>query len=187
MNNSEIILNQLKAESNGTYREMYALYFDDVRRFIMARKGSMEDAEDIFQDTMVILIEKLRRDNFQLTASLKTYIVAIAKYNWFKKYKTAQKETFVTAAFSNEFYLAVDDAVVSEKTYWERIKTAMHKITGHCNRLLQDMFFKNKPAAVIQKEYGYSSLHNTQNQKYKCLNQIRQAVEAEKKSAATGD
>jgi RNA polymerase sigma factor (sigma-70 family) len=180
------ILAALKTESNGSYSRMYALYFEDVKRFITGRGGSVQDAEDIFQDTLIVLVEKLRRDNFQLTASLKTYIVAIAKYIWFKKYKNSQKETFVTEVFSNEFYLAVDEAVENEKTYWERVKTAMNKITGHCNRLLHDMFFKNKSAAAIQKEYGYSSLHNTQNQKYKCLNQIRLAVEAEKKVESGG-
>jgi RNA polymerase sigma factor (sigma-70 family) len=180
------ILAELKTEGNGTYKEMYASYFNDVKRFITARNGSAQDAEDIFQDTMIVLIEKLRKDDFLLTASLKTYVVAIAKYLWFKKYKTAQKETFVTEAYTGEFYLAVDNAVEAEKTYWERVKTAMNKITGHCNRLLHDLFFKNKSAAAIQKEYGYSSLHNTQNQKYKCLNQIRQAVEAENKVKSGG-
>lgn len=83
METNSKILDELKSESNGTYKEMYALYFQDVKRFIIARKGTEQDAEDVFQDTLVILIEKLRRDNFQLTASLKTYIIAIAKYLWF--------------------------------------------------------------------------------------------------------
>lgn len=35
------------------------------------------------------------------------------------------------------------------------------------------MFFKNKPIEQIQKEYGYSTKHNAQNQKHKCVEQIR--------------
>ena len=35
------------------------------------------------------------------------------------------------------------------------------------------MFFKNKNIEEIQKEFGYSSRHNAQNQKHKCIEQVR--------------
>ena len=175
------ILAELKTESNGTYREMYTLFFEDVKRFIMARNGSAEDAEDVFQDTLIILVEKLRRDHFVLTASLKTYIIAIAKYLWFRKCRQTGKHAASLQHVTDTLYADVTAAVENERTYWEKIKAAMTKVTGHCNRLLHDMFFKNKPGSIIQKEYGYSSLHNMQNQKYKCINQIRKALEEEKK------
>jgi len=35
------------------------------------------------------------------------------------------------------------------------------------------MFFKEKAIELIQKEYGYSTKHNAQNQKHKCVEQIR--------------
>jgi DNA-directed RNA polymerase specialized sigma24 family protein len=50
-----------------------------VEYFILNNNGRTDDAEDIFQDTMIVLLEKLRQDDFMLTASIKTYIMAIAK------------------------------------------------------------------------------------------------------------
>lgn len=43
------------------------------------------------------------------------------------------------------------------------------------------MFFKNKPIEQIQKDYGYSTKHNAQNQKHKCVEQIRKVKEQEEK------
>ena len=43
------------------------------------------------------------------------------------------------------------------------------------------MFFKEKAVEEIQKEYGYASKHNLQNQKYKCVQQIKKMKEAAEK------
>jgi DNA-directed RNA polymerase specialized sigma24 family protein len=181
------ILTELKTEKNGTYQELYILCFEDVKRFITGRGGTAEDAEDIFQDSLIVLVEKLRRDDFALTASLKTYLTAIAKYIWFKQYKKGILQNNVISYVTDEMYSDISIAVENEKTFWEKIKGAMAKITNHCNQLLHDIFFKNKTGNTIQKEYGYTSLHNAQNQKYKCINQIKKALEQEKNLQAAGD
>jgi hypothetical protein len=43
------------------------------------------------------------------------------------------------------------------------------------------MLFKNKPIEQIQKDYGYSTKHNAQNQKHKCVQQIKKIKEQEDK------
>ena len=44
--------------------------------------------------------------------------------------------------------------------------------------------FSSKKIEQIQKEYGYSSKQNAQNQKYKCVEQIRRVKEQESKLQA---
>jgi hypothetical protein len=41
------------------------------------------------------------------------------------------------------------------------------------------MFFKSKSIEDIQLEYGYTSKHNAQNQKHKCLQQVRKVKEVQ--------
>ena len=79
------LINDLKGENNYSFGQLYKTYFSMVNRFVLNNSGQTEDAEDLFQDTMLVLIEKLRQDNFELTASIKTYIMAIAKNIWLKK------------------------------------------------------------------------------------------------------
>ncbi|MDG1870839.1 MAG: hypothetical protein P8I78_02620, partial [Flavobacterium sp.] len=71
------IIEDLKGENNQAYGELYKAYFGMVEYFILNNNGRTDDAEDIFQDTMIVLLEKLRQDDFMLTASIKTYIMAI--------------------------------------------------------------------------------------------------------------
>lgn len=177
---TEVIID-LKGESNLAFGELYKNYFGFVSRFITNNSGTEHDAEDIFQDTMIALVAKLRQDNFVLTASIKTYIMAIAKNLWFKKLRTANRETEFTDVHDNKFYEEISLVIEQEKTYWEKLQGYILQVTAHCKGLIQDIFFKNKPIEQIQKDYGYSTKHNAQNQKHKCVEQIRKVKEEEDK------
>ena len=173
------IIDDLKGENNKAFGQLYKAYFGMVNRFVINNNGRTDDAEDIFQDTMIVLLGKLRQDDFQLTASIKTYIMAISKNMWLKRLRTANRETEFTDVLDNKFYNEINLAIENEKTYVDKLQTYMHKITKHCQGLIHDMFFKEKAIEQIQKEYGYSTKHNAQNQKYKCVEQIKKVKEEE--------
>ncbi|MDN3656678.1 sigma-70 family RNA polymerase sigma factor [Ferruginibacter paludis] len=178
--NTEIIID-LKGENNQAFGTLYKNYFGVVNRFITNNSGTNHDAEDIFQDAMIVLVAKLRQDDFVLEASVKTYIMAIAKNLWFKKLRTANRETEFTAIHNEKFYAEISLAIEQEKTYMDKLQYYIHQISDHCRRLIHDMFFKNQPIKQIQQDYGYTSIHNAQNQKHKCVEQIRKIKEKESK------
>lgn len=171
------ILSELRKESEKAYSTIYDAYYNMISRFVLRNSGTAEDADDVFQDVMVVLVEKLRQDDFVLTASLKTYVFAIAKNIWFKKLRNAAHEVPMIDGSEHLFYEEVSMSIERESTYRDKLLGYLNKITSHCSRLLRDMFFRNKTVDEIQLEYGYSSRHNTQNQKYKCIQQVRRVKE----------
>jgi RNA polymerase sigma factor (sigma-70 family) len=181
---SSEILTDLKGENNSAFGELYKAHFGMVNRYVMNNKGRTDDAEDVFQDTMIVLLEKLRQDDFRLTASIKTYIMAISKNLWLKRLRTAHRETEFTDLHNNKFYEEINLAIEKEKTYWDKLHHYMNKITDHCKGLIHDIFFKENSIEQIQKDYGYSSKHNAQNQKHKCVEQIRKVKEQDEKHNA---
>lgn len=174
------LLNDLKGENNRSFGQLYQEYFSMISRFVTNNSGQTEDAEDLFQDTMVVLIEKLRQDNFVLTASLKTYIMAIAKNLWLKRLRSPQKTVEFSELLEQQYFEEINLAIEAEKTYWDKLQNYLHQITEHCKGLIHDMFFQQKQIEQIQKEYGYTSKQNAQNQKYKCVEQIRKVKELDK-------
>jgi RNA polymerase sigma factor (sigma-70 family) len=179
MNN---ILIDLKNESNFAFGKLYQDNFIKISKFVQNNSGNQADAEDLFQEAMMVLVEKLRQDNFQLTASIDTYVYAICKNLWFKKLRDKNYELSVDEVHSFDFLNSINDSIEEEKTYLEKLKGYLLKINDHCNRLIHDIFFKDKAIEQIQKDYGYSSRHNAQNQKHKCVEQIRKVKEEENKS-----
>lgn len=175
------LLDDLKGENDFAFGVLYQKYFDTVKYFVLKNNGNTTDADDVFQDTMLILLEKMRMDNFVLTASIKTYIVAISKNIWFKKLRNAGREIAFEQLQESNFYEEISLDIEREKTYIDKLKEYLLKITEHCSRLINDMFYNGKELAEIQTQYGYSTRHNTVNQKHKCINQIRKIKEQEEK------
>ena len=173
------ILTDLKTENKVAFGKLYQDNFGKIAAFVNNNSGNKVDAEDLFQDAMMVLVEKLRQDNFQLTASINTYVYAICKNLWFKKLRNKNYELSVDELQSFDFLNSMHEAIEDEKTYSEKLKGYLLKITDHCNRLIHDLFFKEKAIEQIQKDYGYSSRHNAQNQKHKCVEQIRKVKEKE--------
>lgn len=181
MHSNTAILSDLKGENNQAFGVLYKNYFGLVNRFVSNNKGTTPDAEDLFQDTMIVLVAKLRQDDFVLEASVKTYIMAIARNLWLKKLRSAKNTTALTEIYDDKFQAEISLAIEEEKTYRDKLQNYLHRITTHCKGLIHDMFFRNKPIEQIQKDYGYSSIHNAQNQKHKCVEQIRKVKELEEK------
>jgi RNA polymerase sigma factor (sigma-70 family) len=178
MNNE--ILDDLKGENNNAFGELYKTYFGMINRFVINNNGQTNDAEDVFQDTMIVLLEKLRQDNFVLTASVKTYIMAIAKNLWLKRLRTSYKQLEYSEIYDDRFFEDINQTIEQDKTYLEKLQHYLHKITAHCKGLIHDTFFKEKTIEQIQKDYGYSTKHNAQNQKHKCMEQIRKVKERDR-------
>ena len=179
--NSAELISQLKNGSSDAYNPLYEKSYPSVEKFIVNNCGTVNDAKDIFQDTLLVLFKKVREDNFELTASLKTYVIAISKNLWFKKLRhiSNQQETSLTDFHSNKFFCEIESAILKEKSYLERLQIYLTKISSHCNHLLQSMFFKSKTIEDIQLEYGYTSKHNAHNQKHKCVQQVRKVKEGQ--------
>ncbi len=175
------ILIDLRTENNFTFGKLYKDNFYKISKFVQNNNGNEADAEDLFQDAMMVLVEKLRQDQFQLTASIDTYVYAICKNLWFKKLRNRNFEQSVDEIQTTSFLNSIADSIENEKSYLEKLKGYLLKITDHCNRLIHDIFFKEKAIEQIQQEYGYSTKHNAQNQKHKCVEQIRKVKVQEEK------
>ncbi len=77
------IIDLLKADDiRKSVKGLYSFY-PGIRKFIAANKGSREDAEDIFQEVLLIVHQQLKQPDFILSSSLKTYSFGIAKNLWY--------------------------------------------------------------------------------------------------------
>jgi RNA polymerase sigma factor (sigma-70 family) len=60
-------------------KNWYRLYYPMVRKLVMGNGGSKEDAEDVFQESIIVLLEKTRDKTFKLTSKESTYVHSIAQ------------------------------------------------------------------------------------------------------------
>ena len=88
----EEIIAGLRKRDNRVLQYIYKNSFNAVKQLVIHNAGSESDAEDIFQEALIIIFKKLRDDDdFQLTANFTTYIYSIARLIWLKHLKQIKK------------------------------------------------------------------------------------------------
>ena len=70
---------------------LYKKYYNVVLKFIVNNSGTQEAAQDIYQETIIVLYENVQKSGFELNCQLQTYIYSIAKRLWLKQLKKNSK------------------------------------------------------------------------------------------------
>ena len=78
----EKIIELLKV--NKTDKAFYKLYadFPKVKKMILAKGGTKDDAQDIFQEALIILYKKVNESEFKLTSKIGTYVYSVSRFLW---------------------------------------------------------------------------------------------------------
>ncbi len=59
---SELLLANLKSGNGKAYQVLYNEYYSSVARLVINNNGTIDDAKDLFQDTLIVLLNKLKKD-----------------------------------------------------------------------------------------------------------------------------
>ncbi|HZH63899.1 MAG TPA: sigma-70 family RNA polymerase sigma factor [Flavisolibacter sp.] len=173
------LLENLKNGDNASFEVLYKFHFPSIATYITQNFGATEDAEDIFQETIIVLLQKVRRADFVLTSSLKTYVFGIAKNLWLKRLrdnKLIPVDNFEKCQHKSETF---EFELQTEPTREEKLTSWLTKITENCRRILKAIFFYQIPMASLMQKMGWKNKHTAANQQYKCIQQIKK----EKKEA----
>ena len=173
------LLNQLKNEDNASFEVLYKFYYPSIEAHISQNFGSTEDAEDIFQEAIIVLLQKVRQENFVLTSSLKTYLFAIARNLWLKRLR----DTKIIPVDDIDIYQQETESFAfelqPEPTKEEKIASWLIKITKNCQRILKAIFLDKEPMGSLMQKMGWKNKHTAANQQYKCIQQVKKQKDKE--------
>lgn len=152
------------------YKENFAM----IQSFILNNNGSADDARDIFQEAMILLYEKARGGNFELTSKLKTYVYSVCRRLWLKRLQQLQR--FGTPVESLEEIVPIEEELEEQDRRNEAfgiMEKAMSHIGEPCKSLLEAYYVHKKQMQEIAESFGYTNADNAKNQKYKCLMRLK--------------
>ncbi|MEO6489238.1 MAG: sigma-70 family RNA polymerase sigma factor [Ferruginibacter sp.] len=139
-----------------------------VKKYILANSGTMDDAQDIFQDALVVLYKKVHSNNFQLTAPLKNYLLAIVKNCWLHELR--QRSKIPPGESSGEFaMLEIDD-----EPGFHLATSAFNLLGEKCKELLIRFYFKKQSFKEIAVSLSFSDEKTAKNQKYRCIQKAKE-------------
>ncbi|RAJ00412.1 RNA polymerase sigma factor (sigma-70 family) [Chitinophaga skermanii] len=167
-----IWIDRVKNDERASLAQLYSEYYPCIAQHILRNNGNVADAEDIFQETLIIFLQKIRQPNFALTASLQTFLFAIARNLWLKQLRDNKTTQFDPANVNVDIPYEANEEQTFNVLRW------MKQITVKCQQILQALFFMNTPMEQLMQKMGWKNKHTAANQKYKCLQQMQKQRQA---------
>ena len=167
----------LEGLANNDKKALETIYKDNfnmVQSLIINNNGSSDDAKDIFQETIIVLYEKVRSGTFELNCQIKTFVYSVSRRLWLKRLQ--QQNRYSSPGDSMENVVAVDEDIEAHEqrnTEFEMMEKAINNLGEPCKSLLEAYYLQKLNMQVISANFGYTNADNAKNQKYKCLMRLK--------------
>ena len=149
MDETDLVKGLRKGEVKA-FEEVYRLYFKMVSAFIQNNSGTDDDAKDVFQEMLFVLVKKLRQSDFELTAKLGTYIYAVIRHMWLKKLR---KNSAFQITDTEEVPMAITDNEIEIKQTYEQkhelMAKVLHGLKEDCKKIILLSFYEKKKHVEI--------------------------------------
>jgi len=172
----QALLNGLLEGRDEIILELYRGCFGTVRHYVLSNHGSEEDVKDIFQDALMVIFQKARRNELQLSCSLNTYIYSVCRNLWLKQISMRKK--MVLQPENDEEITDPDSDIESWHHYNERVifyRKTFEELSEDCKRILK-LFMSGESISNITRIMGYSSEQHTKNRRYRCKLSLIQRI-----------
>ena len=170
---NEVILGILN-NSEAVLKRLYLAYFPMVLQLIINNNGSEDDAKDIYQEAIIVLYNKVKNGNFELSSKLKTYIYSICRRLWLKR--LSQMNRFSGDIKDFQEYMVVDDETEKNNErdiQFNKMGSALKLLGEPCKTIIEDFYINNRSMQEICDSFGYTNADNAKTQKYKCLQRLK--------------
>ena len=170
------VINLLK-DSSSNLDILYEKHKDYCMKFMKGINHNVELNQDIFHDALIVLNEKIKKDNFVLNCSIQTYLNSICRNQILVRFKKDSKHS----EYSEDYDERIDDwyenletenneKLSASVTAFEKLKN----LGGKCHEILRRFFYENHSMEKIAYELGYTNADNVKNQKSRCQKKLKE-------------
>lgn len=176
-NSDDAIVTGIRLRDRETIWSLYKQYFPTISHLITTNSGTEIDAEDVFQDALVIIYKKISDNELILTSSFKTYLYSVCRNLWLQK---LDKKTF-----STDILDLAEDSEFQESIHFEFTDTESEKIkifqehflelTADCQKILK-LFMAKTSLKEIAEEMGFGSEKYAKTRKFMCKEKLKEKI-----------
>lgn len=145
-----------------------------VLQLVLNNNGNEDDAKDVFQESVIVLYNKVKSGNFELNSKLKTFIYSVCRRLWLKRLNVQSRNVRNIEDFS-EFIPIEDDMEKHEEKdrQFTLMENALAQLGEPCKTIIEDYYLQNRSMQEISEKFGYTNADNAKTQKYKCLQRLK--------------
>ncbi|MBR2031605.1 MAG: sigma-70 family RNA polymerase sigma factor [Alistipes sp.] len=162
-------------------REMKPGFASILSQTFSASNISNEDIEDIFQESLIVLMQRVKSGDFVSSreGALFSYLVQIGKLtacNILRKKRTLASDEVVTFALNQHNIEEESDLTIDEKQQMQNdfLDKVLSLLPAECRALLRYFYWNRKPMDEIAGILGMRNADSAKSKKSKCMDKIKE-------------
>ena len=178
------IIDGIKNFDEAAGNNLYIKHKDYCMRFMNQMYFDEETNGDIYQDAVIVFIEKMRANKLVLkNTSIQTYLNSICRNQVLvrlnKKNKPVSMEENWEDNYSDNYTDWFDEQTEIKN---DRISVIMEELEAMkakgqiCYELLRRIFFENRTMEAVAALMNYTNADNAKNQSYRCRERLKKQV-----------
>ena len=171
--NDAAILDRIRKGDQGALVELYRDNRRPVRALVLRNSGTEEDADDMLQEALVTLWERVRSGKFRFEARLGTFVYAAARNMWLRRLARSRREVPSEGTDPPDADASPLDVMIGEEES-AIVRSALETLGEPCRKLLLLFYWEEESMESIAAALGMANADTVKSKKYQC----KKALEA---------
>jgi RNA polymerase sigma factor (sigma-70 family) len=154
--------------------QLYKDHAEITRSFIKGKGGTEQDADDIFQETVVSFIDAVQKSKYRQESGIRTFLISISKNLWYNEIRRRQRADNRERLFESD--RDQEDSGINEVIQDRELKNQLNQLLqdlgDSCRKILELFYYENLSMKEIVSHMHYENEQVVRNKKYKCLQQL---------------
>ena len=169
------LLEGIRSGNNEVLKVIYDHYYPMVRKFVQRNNGSYEDARDIFQECVMVILEKSRKDDFRLDCTIKTYLYSVCRNIWLQRLDRSRRNIGIAEIenyAAEEVHGIYADMEMCKKRIYQKHYLSL---SDKCREIIE-LYLQQLPFREIALKMGLGSKQYAIKKKYECIRNLIKRV-----------
>ncbi|MBW8333852.1 MAG: sigma-70 family RNA polymerase sigma factor [Prolixibacteraceae bacterium] len=172
------LLNGILRNDTIVLQFIYKNFYSKINFFIKKNNGDDDDANDIFQEAIIIIYRKLKANELVLDCTFETYLYSICRFLWLKqleKRKIEKENIKDNHEFNDELYDDSLEKVTDLNDRYRLYQKHFSNLGKDCQKILQ-LYFDKVPLKTIAQMMGFKSEKYAKKRKFSCKEYLIKSV-----------
>ena len=170
----EEIVQGIKNGNEQVLQYVYRECYPPLSRFVQSNSGTDFDARDVFQETIMILYDKIASDRYATERGFMPYLFGVGRFVWLKRLKKISADP-VTYGRDVE---RIDETTLQnaerEQRMWRIYQSSLKQLGDACRKLLSEVV-AGRSMRIIAEKMGYTENYARQKN-FRCKQQLKEII-----------
>ena len=171
----ELLYAGLKNNDDQAYACLYVQTFRSFAHYVQTNQGTMEHAQDAFQQGIAEFYVAVKSGRYQLSPSarLKSVLFEFCKRKWINELQSARhRRTQTLEVYVDQKEEDLSDELMTFSENVNKVNRLLERMGANCQRVIDLFYIQGKPLVEIARLMNYTP-QTARTKRYECTEQLK--------------